>query len=117
MSGYLNRTTSSTSQKFLDGLISVTEPKKRGPKIGSKNQNKKTLPKESVSTTEPKKRGRPTGSKNKNKTTIPKESVSTTEPNKRGRPAGSKNSHPSKTKKNIAAATVIQKYVRNHAIC
>ena len=117
MSGYLNRTTSSTMQQFVDGLISVTEPKKRGPKVGSKN--KKNLLKESVSITEPKKRGRgrPAGSLNKNKKTLPKESVSTTEPKKRGRPLGSKNPHTSKTKKNMAAATVIQNYVRNHVIC
>ena len=119
MSDYLNRTTSSTSQKFLDGLISVTEPKKRGPKIGSKNQNKKTLPKESVSTTELKKRGRGRPAGSPNKKTLTKESVSTTELKKRGRgrPLGSQNAHTSKTKKNISAATVIQKYVRNHVIC
>ena len=65
------------------------------------------------------KRGRPAGSKNNTPKTLPKESVSTTEPKKRGRgrPVNSRNKYPSKTKKNIAAATVIQNYVRNHVIC
>ena len=76
-------------QDILSGM--AEHPKmKRGPKPGS--PNKKTLTKESVSTTELKKRGR-------------------------GRPLGSQNAHTSKTKKNISAATVIQKYVRNHVIC
>ena len=44
---------------------------------------------------------------------FPVEAASTaTQPKKRGRPVGSKNSFTSKTKKNMAAATVIQKYVR-----
>ena len=104
-------------QDILSGI--AEHPKvKRGPKPGSK-KDQKTLLKQSVSTTEPKKRGRgrPAGSKNKNKKTLPKESVSITEPKKRGRPAGSKNSHPSKTKKNIAAATVIQRAWVVHVIC
>ena len=86
--------------------VETTEPKKKGPKPGSKN--KKKIPKESVSTTEPKKKGpgRPKGSKNK------KDSVETTEPKKRGRPSGIPSPFPYKTKKNMAAATVIQKYVR-----
>ena len=76
-------------QDILSGM--AEHPKmKRGPKPGSKN--KKTIPKEYVSTTEPKKRGR-------------------------GRPSGIPSPFPYKTKKNIAAATVIQKYVRNHVIC
>ena len=79
-------------QDILSGMVEHPKVKRGrpGPKIGSKN--KKTLLKESVSTTEPKKRGR-------------------------GRPVNSRNKYPSKTKKNIAAATVIQNYVRNHVIC
>ena len=72
-------------QDILSGM--AEHPKlKRGRPTGSKNNNHKTLPKESVSTTEPKKPGPKIGSKNKK--TLLKESVSTTEPKKRerGRP-------------------------------
>ena len=54
-----------------------------------------------------KKRGRPVGSKNKAKVEPTK-----TQASKRGRRPGSKNRHASKTKKNVAAATLIQQYWR-----
>ena len=73
-------------------------PKKRGRPVGSKNKIKDEPTETPTKTT--KKRGRPVGSKNK------------AEISKRGRRPGSKNRHASKTKKNVAAATLIQQYWR-----
>ena len=83
----------------------VEAPKKRGRPVGSKNKIKDEPTETPTKTT--KKRGRPVGSKNKIK-----DEPTETQASKRGRRPGSKNRHASKTKKNVAAATLIQQYWR-----
>ena len=83
-------------------------PKKRGRPVGSKNKIKDETTETPTKTT--KNRGRPVGSKNKVK--APTEAPTKTHASKRGRRPGSKNRHASKTKKNVAAATLIQQYWR-----